>query len=201
MSWLFRRRPVGRFESKAPLAVSQVDSTTWETTAPLIFHSATGRIFDVPLGSTTDWASRPLVVAWLISNTTGAAGDVVHDHCYRVLCPAGEITYREADALLEEMLTALDREAAKAGRRRDRIPAPTRWLMWSAVRLASITTRPGGSQDAWRDLGRMCLIVPPGLLLSLPAIAVLPSMAVLWLSNRIAQRSADHRPSSTEETP
>lgn len=180
------RRRAGRFESTAPLAVSQVDATTWETTAPLIFHSVTGRIIDVPIGSTTDGASRPLVVAWLISNTTGLPADVVHDYCYRVLCPAGEISFREADALLEEMLTALDREAARTGRRKDRIPAPTRWLMWSAVRLASITTRPGGSRGALRDLGRMCLIVPPGLLLSLPAVAVLPSMAALWAANTLA---------------
>lgn len=179
-----RRRP-GRFGSGAPLAVSQVDAVTWETTAPLIFHSSTGRTVEVPIGSTTDWASRPRVVAWLISNMVGAPADVVHDDCWRHKVPAGELTYAEADALLEEMLAALDRAARESGKRRDRIPAPTRWLMWTAVRWASIIARPGGAEGMWRDLPRMVAITLPGLLLASPAVFVLPPMALMWIANHL----------------
>lgn len=185
-----QRRRVGRFGSPAPLAVSQLrdDPTTWETTAPLIFRSATGRIVTVPVGSRTDWASRPRLLASLIDKMLGsaAAAPVVHDYCYRVLCLTGEMTYQEADALLEEMLTALDREAT---RWRDRTPAPTRWLVWDAVRLASIATRRGGAWGARRDLPRLLAITPPGLLLVVPAgLVVLPFMGLFIAANYLATR-------------
>lgn len=185
MSKKATRRRVGYFESRAPLAVSQVpdDPSTWETTAPLIFHSVTGYVLDVKPGSRTDWASVWRLLSWLIGKMTGAAALVGHDDCWRQKVPAGELTYREADALLKEMLAALDREAI---RWRDRIPAPTRWLVWTAVRWASILTRRGGAKGAWRDLPAMLAITIPGLILASPAVFLLPSMGLLWAANRIS---------------
>lgn len=162
-----------RFESGAPLAVSQVDASTWETTAPLVFHGSIHTV-SVPVGSRTDWASVPNVLSWLIGRMTGAAAAVMHDHCYRVLCPAGEMTYREADQLLAEALGSLG------------IEAPRRWLMWDAVRIASITTRRGGRAGAWRDIPAILAITIPGLVLAAPALLLLPSLALLWLAERVA---------------
>lgn len=180
------------FDSEAPLAVSQVSAVAWKTIALLIFHGST-RTVEVPIGSLTDWASIPRLVAWLIAKMVGAAAAVVHDHCWRVLCRAGLMTYQEADRLLLEMLTALDREAARIGAYRDRIPAPTRWLMWAAVRWTSILTQPRGWVGAHRDLPRMLAITALGLPLVAPAALLLPSMGVLAVANRIsARRGIDH---------
>lgn len=186
-------RRVGYFESNAPLAVSQVpdDPSTWEYTAEMVFHSATGYILRIKAGSRTDWGSIPRLASWLIGKMTGAAACGGHDECWRNKVPAGELTYREADALLEEMLAALD---VQATRRQDRIPAPTRWLFWAAVRLASITTRPGGAQDAWRDMPRLVAITLPGLLLVAPAAPLLIPMALFWVVNRLAQHEWHERP-------
>lgn len=182
-----QRRRVGHFESRAPLAVSQVrdDPSAWETTAPMIFHSATGYTLIVEVGSRTDWASIGRLVSWLIPKMTGAAGALGHDDCWRRKVRAGELTYQQADALLEEMLAALDREAT---RWRDRIPAPTRWLVWTAVRWASILTRPRGSEGMWRDLPRMVAITVPGLALASPAVVLLPFAGLLLLANYLSYR-------------
>lgn len=183
------RKRAGYFESSGPLAVSQVpdDPGTWEFTAPMVFHSSTGYTLRVEPGSRTDWASNPRLAAWLISTMTGAAACGGHDDGWRRKIPSGELTYREADALFEEMLAALDRIAQESGMRRHRIPAPTRWLMWSAVRWASILTRRGGTEGAWRDLPRLVAITVPGLVLAAPAVLLLPSMALFWAANRVAQ--------------
>lgn len=179
---------MGYFESTGPLAVSQVpdDPGTWEYTAEMVFHSDTGYTLRIEPGSRTDWASNPRLSSWLIGKMVGAAACGGHDDCWRCKVPAGELTYREADALLEEMLAALDRIARESGKRRDRIPAPTRWLMWAAVRWASILTRRGGAQGAWRDLPRLVAITVLGLILASPAVLLLPSMALLAALNRIA---------------
>lgn len=184
---------MGRFESTGPLAVSQVpdDPGTWEFTAPMVFHSSTGYTLLVEPGSRTDWASNPRLASWLIGKMTGAAGCGGHDDCWRRKVPAGELSYRQADALLEEMLAALDGQAT---RRRDRIPAPTRWLIWAAVRWASILTRRGGAKGAWRDLPRLVAITVPGLILASPAVLLLPSMALLAALNRIAPTPKKENP-------
>jgi hypothetical protein len=170
MTQLTARR-VG-FESGAPLAVSQVDATTWETTAPLVFHGSADTV-DVPVGSKTDWASVPTALTWLISKMTGAPAAVAHDYCYRVLCPRGLISYRAADRVLYEALGAVG------------VAKPSRLLMWAAVRIASITTR-RGYEGALRDLPAILAITIPGLILAAPGLLVLPSMALLAAANYIA---------------
>jgi hypothetical protein len=168
------------FESIAPLAVSQVDAATWETTAPLVYHSNT-RTISIPIGSRTDWASVPGVLSWLIGRMTGAAAAVMHDYCYRVLCPAGDLSYREADQLLVEALGSLG------------ISVPRRWLMWDAVRITSILTRRGGRSEAWRDIPAMVAITIPGLILASPALLLLPPLALFaaveYLTTKVTART------------
>lgn len=164
------------FESDAPLAVSQLDHTTWETTAPLVFHPSVGPVIDVPIGATTDFASVPALFSWLIPKLTGVPAAVIHDHAWRTLCPGGQLTYRAADRALREALATLG------------VPAPTRWLTWSAVRWASILTRRGGQSGAWRDLPALVAVTIPGLILAAPAVLLLPSMAVLAALNYLASQ-------------
>jgi hypothetical protein len=167
-----------RFESTAPLAVSQVpdEPYTWETTAELIFHGST-RTVRVPIGSRTDWASVPGVLAWLIDPRIGAGAALMHDHCYRVLIPAGEMTYQEADQLLSEALWAL------------KVPDVSRLLVWDAVRIASIIGQPGGRIGMRRDLPMMVAITIPGAVMAAASVALLPPMGALKSMNWWAERS------------
>jgi hypothetical protein len=166
------------FESAAPLAVSQVldEPYSWATIAELVFHGST-RTVRVPVGSRTDWASVPGVLAWLIDPRIGAAAALMHDYCYRVLIPAGLMTYQEADQLLSEALWALG------------VPLPIRLLVWDAVRLASIATKPGGQIGMRRDLPRIAAITIPGVLLAAPTLALLPSIETLRAMNRTSERT------------
>lgn len=168
-----------RFESSAPLAVSQVldELFTWETTAVVVFHGST-RTIRVPIGSRTDWASVPGWAMWLIDPRQGSAAALVHDYCYRVLIPAGEMTYREADLILFEALGAV----------RPAVKLPTRLLMWDAVRLASVAVRPGGRIGLSEDLPRMLAVTAWGA--PLAAFAVPLAIPIKTLA-AINQRFGD----------
>lgn len=165
-----------RFESSAPLAVSQVVAKpyTWATIAELVFHGST-RTVRVPIGTETDWASVPGLLAWLINPRIGAAAALVHDYCWRVLVPAGLMTYQEADQILSEALWALG------------VPTASRLLVWDSVRLSSVITRPGGRIGLRRDLPAMVAITLPGVVLAGPAVALLPSMGTLRSADRTAR--------------
>jgi Protein of unknown function (DUF1353) len=167
-----------RFESTAPLAVSQVvdEPYSWATIAELVFHGST-RTVSVPIGSRTDWASVPGVLAWLIDPRIGAAAALMHDYCYRVLIPAGEMTYQEADQLLSEALWALN------------VPHVSRLLVWDAVRIASVASRPGGRIGMQRDLPMMAAIAVPGVMMAAASVVLLAPMGALKSLNWLAGRS------------
>jgi len=164
------------FESPAPLAVTQVvEPRSWATTDWVVFHGST-RIVRVPPGSRTDWASVPGWAAWLIDPRDAAAAALVHDYCYRVLVPAGEMTYREADRILLEAMAAL------------KVPPASALLTWDAVRLYSIVGEPGGRIGLWEDLASVLATTAWGALLAAPALCVMPSMKALQLANRLLSR-------------
>lgn len=155
------------FESSAPLAISQLDLTSWDTTGPLRYRDRQGNLWDVPVGSRTDLGSVPALVDWLISRTYGAPAYVLHDTFYRHWIPLGRATFRQADRILREALADLG------------VPAPRCWLTWAGVRIASITTRPRGWVGAWRDLPALVAVTVPGLLLAAPAVLLLIPLALL----------------------
>lgn len=169
MIQLARRR--SGFESGAPLAVSQVDLTTWETVARLAYTDRDGRTWNVPVGSRTDLGSSPSLLDWIVSRTYGAPAYVLHDTFYRHWIPLGEATYAQADRILREALADLG------------VALPTCWLAWAGVRWASILTRPGGWRGALRDLPGLLAVTVPGLILAAPAVLLLPSMALLAALN------------------
>lgn len=169
------------FESNGPLAVSQINHRVWETTAPLRFHTRDGPVIDVPIGTRTDFATVPAALMWLVGPLTGAPAAVLHDHAWS-LARHGTITYRAADRALRDAL-------ADVG-----TPPTTRWLMWAAVRWASITTRRGGLHGAWRDLPALIAITIPGLILAAPAVLLLPSMALLWAANTLTRTRRKETP-------
>lgn len=173
--------PKAGFESGAPLAVSQVTANVWETTAPLIFWSSDGTRHEVPVGTTTDFASIPTVVTWLVAKMTGAPAAVLHDHAWD-LANTRQISYRTADRLLREALAAVG------------VGAPSRYLMWSAVRWADLLTRRGGWRGWHKDAPAVIAVTIPGLVLASPAILLLPSMALLAALNHIATKLSKEIP-------
>lgn len=159
------------FESDAPLAISQVDPKNWRTTAPLIYHTADGQVISVPVGQMTDLDSTPLALQSLVPITTGAPAGVLHDHLWRVRAPAGEITYRAADAILKEALGTLGVLTLK------------RHLIWAAVRWGSLCTRRNGwrgwHHDAPAVLGITIIALPFVTVVGVCAAVVLALYALL----------------------
>jgi hypothetical protein len=85
--------------------------------------------FVVPAGFTTDFASVPQALTWLVpryGRYTKAA--ILHDFLWR-RCREGHFGWADADGILRRAMRELD------------VPFLRRWLMWGAVRLAGIVTR------------------------------------------------------------
>lgn len=165
------------FESSWPVAVSQTGPRPqdWGLTHELVFRARDGRVFRVPVGQRTDFASVPSILTWLVSVTTGIAAAILHDHFWRVLVPAGVLTYREADALLREALRTLP----AGSKRHPERPVPTVrcWLMWAAVRWGALT-RPGGRSGWWRDAPAVLGISLLALPFAVASLVLLPFIAV-----------------------
>ncbi|MGH3938816.1 MAG: DUF1353 domain-containing protein [Pseudonocardiaceae bacterium] len=164
---------VGRiigFESPCPLAISQVDSTEWELTAPLVYYG-TRQIFTVPIGARTDLASIPRWLRALIKFDE-AASAALHDWLWRCevprsadLPPTERVTYRDADGLLRQALLTQG------------VGLLRRWVIWDGVRLGALT-RPDGWRGWWRDFPAVLAIS-----LLMTPIALLPTPLGLALFN------------------
>lgn len=122
----------------------------------------------VKAGSTTDFASTPQPLQWLIPKTgryTKPA--VMHDFLWRT----GEIPKSHADDLF---LSAL-----KEG------PRPVsfckRWVMWGGVRWTSLVK--SGFRDGWRDIPKLLLVTmsPPGLIAVLGGLAMAVFLATFFV--------------------
>lgn len=136
------KRPVGKFESPYPTAISQISERGWELIAHIVWHGYTRDghplTVEAPVGERSDLASVP---GWLWSlfppygRYTAAA--IIHDRLWG-MAEAGEISYAEADWQLRQMLMVCGESSLRAG------------IMWAAVRWDSVIEKPGG-REGWRD--------------------------------------------------
>lgn len=118
--------------------------------------------FLVPAGQTTDFASVPKFMTWLLpryGKWTKAA--ILHDHLWRT----GKVSKKDADGIFRRALRELD------------VPLHKRWAMWSAVRLTSIFKYRGLPGTPLKD---MLLLMP--LWVALTAFVVVPAAVVLLFS-------------------
>jgi hypothetical protein len=102
------------------------DGTRWRLTEPLTYVGRDER-FVVDAGFSTDFASVPQVFTWLIpryGRYTKAA--ILHDYLWGE-CRQHRFHWADADGILRRVMRELG------------VPFLRRWLMWAAVRLASIT--------------------------------------------------------------
>ena len=143
------------FESPtAPIAMTMLTPARWALLARIRFYTGVGdEYLEVPPDFECDLASSPSPVrAVFPQHGVYLAAVWLHDYCYRVLIPAGEMTYRGADAMFLAAMASLG------------VPALRRYSMWSAVRLAGLfrgrAARAGWSGDALLVLPVALLMVP-----------------------------------------
>lgn len=151
----------GGFSPGAEVLVKEkAGSQNWIVEAPFAYGGKT-QVFEVQAGEETDFASVPRVLVWFLPRyglyTLPA---ILHDHLWRIEAPAGHITYRDADATLRRAM------------RERGVPFATRWIMWAAVRWASIFTRKGGRNRCLPDVPAMLIVTIPTLAVLLPAIVL-----------------------------
>ena len=122
------------------LSIRARTATTWELTLPLIWNGTKGDTFVVPTGFVTDFATVPRFLHWLVSPYgayTRAA--VLHDFLLVSLAewstgadtPAGRgarplAISQDCDGIFRRVMQDLG------------VAWSTRWLMWAAVRAASL---------------------------------------------------------------
>lgn len=166
-----RFKSSGGFESFHPVSVDQ-DPLGWLIAHMMCYHSRlTGKTHEIVKGTKSDLASIPGMILWLLRPwkviDPAIASAVMHDDCYRVRIPAGEMTYREAD---REFRDSLEMEG---------VDGFSRWSMWTAVRLAGLFRGPAGRAGWWGDAPRVIPMVLLLLVLASPSVFLLPPMLVI----------------------
>jgi uncharacterized membrane protein (DUF2068 family) len=171
------------------LSIRAVGPTTWSLLAPLIWTGTKGDTFVVPVGYTTDFASVPRFLHWLVlpyGPYTRAA--VLHDYLITDRInnpdPTLRVASRDVDGIFRRVMEELGVSWAK------------RWTMWAAVRAAALFNprRAPGRQflaDAPRVVGMAVLAIP----LILPgAVGVLISLGLVRIVNAILRAVAPQHP-------
>ena len=165
--------------------LSGADGSRWQLVEPLSY-AGQRETFVVPAGFTTDFASVPQALTWLVpryGRYTKAA--ILHDYLWG-LCRKGQFDWADADGLLRRAMCELD------------VPFLRRWLMWGAVRLAAIVTRQPSS--LWTQgvgaLAALLVVTIPGIAyVATPVLVVVVFTAVfavaesiVWAALKIAAR-------------
>jgi hypothetical protein len=182
-----RRSTIVGFDSSRPVAVNQISATEWELIHKLVYHDI-DKVITVPAGQTTDFASVPAVLRWFVNPLTGTAAAILHDYLWRVLAPAGDITWRDADRVLRQALGSLG------------VSGPRRWVMWAAVRWGSMISRRGGMRDWWKDAPKVVAVSVPGAVIASPTLLLLPSLLLFWLVEKVCGIRGQRAPRIVEET-
>lgn len=136
----------------------------WTLVESFGYQGKTDR-FEVPAGFTTDFASVPRVVVWLLpryGRWTQAA--VLHDFLWH-LAGRGDIDKFDADGIFNRALRELE------------VPFLRRWIMWSAVRW-------GAGPRSWFSRGMrpfvqmLAVTLPTLVVVAVPALVVLAALVV-----------------------
>ncbi len=134
-------RPPGFESPSAPIAMTMSTPTRWGLLDRIRFYTGDGEEYvEVPPGFECDLASSPSPL-WALFPPYGVylAAVWLHDYCYRVLIPAGKMTYRGADAMFLAAMTSLG------------VPVLRRRSMWAAVRLAGLFRGRAAREQWWGD--------------------------------------------------
>jgi hypothetical protein len=148
------------FGKDPEVLVKEKGAQNWIVEASVVYGGKE-QVFEVCPGEETDFASVPRVLVWFLPRYGAyTLPAILHDHLWRIEAPKGTITYRDADATLRRAM------------RERGVPFATRWIMWAAVRWASVFTKKGGRHHCWPDVPLMLLVTIPTLAVLLPAIVL-----------------------------
>jgi hypothetical protein len=149
------------FSSDSDVEVKEISDKEWAVLRPIEYQGKQDP-FVVPMGQCTDFASVPRVFAWFIpSYGRYTMPAILHDYLWRTGVPEGMLKWPDADAILRRAL----RECGVSFLRR--------WIMWSAVRLASVKKK--GGRNGWLAASW------PAILIAVPTLAIVLPPAVIIL--------------------
>lgn len=144
------------------VTVKQIDAKKWELREPLVYEGR-DESFSIHIGFTTDFASVPTVLVWLIPRYgvyTKAA--ILHDF---LCCDDAGVSRADADGVFRRALRELG------------VSVVRRWMMWAAVRLQSRLTG-----ATWRHVALWLVVTLPSLVvLALPALVVTVWLGLFWV--------------------
>ena len=161
------------------------DGSRWQLVEPLSY-AGRDETFLVASGFTTDFASVPQALTWLVpryGRYTKAA--ILHDFLWQ-RCREGTFGWADADGILRRAMRELD------------VPFLRRWLMWGAVRLAGIVTRSPSSLWTQGAAALLTLVVVTVLGVGYVAVPVAVVVAftlvfaaaesLVWVGLKLASR-------------
>jgi hypothetical protein len=135
----------------------------WNLVDDVVYRDAAGRIWTIPAGTWTDFASVPKFLQWFAPHEgLWTAAAILHDYFCEVAIAAGLISARDADRVFREVMAELG-----VGRFQ-------RWLMWVGVRLGALVS-PVRRAGWWRD-------APAVLGLSVAALPLIAPAALVVLA-------------------
>lgn len=157
------------FREPAEVVVRQEGDKDWEVMRSLAYVGKCDE-FTVPISMLTDFASVPRVFVWFLpryGRYTKAA--ILHDYLWREKARTGDVTWRDADATFRRAMRELD------------VAFLRRWMMWAAVRWASLFKK-GGSKDWWKDSWSVLLATVGALpIVVLPLVTITVSLVIFFL--------------------
>lgn len=156
------------FPDDTVVDVQQVDDKIWLLLKEIEYKGAKDS-FQIPIGQYTDFASVPRVFVWFLpryGRYTKAA--ILHDYLWQVEVPKG-MSRIDADGLFRQAMRQLE------------VPFLRRWIMWAAVRWASLFKH-AGRAEWWKEIPRLVLVTLVALIVVLPPILpILFSLLVFLL--------------------
>lgn len=165
------------------LTIQPHSATTWKLLEDLVYEGQDQR-FTIPAGYVTDFATIPKFMRWLINPYgpyTRAA--IVHDWLITEMARWTAENRAHGDPDWQPPATSRDTDGIfRRIMREEGTPMPTRWVMWAAVRTASLFNhRRAYGRQFLRDL-------PAVLAIGIPAIAVIGVQSLLILLTRLLLR-------------
>jgi hypothetical protein len=156
------------FPDNTVVDVQQIDDKIWQLLKEIEYKGMRDS-FQIPVGQYTDFASVPRVFVWFLpryGRYTKAA--ILHDYLWQVEVPKG-MSRIDADGLFRQAMRELE------------VPFLRRWIMWAAVRWASLFKRDGRA-DWWKEIPRLMLVTLVAIFVVLPPILpILFSLLVFLL--------------------
>jgi len=167
----------------------------WVTTMTLKVQA--DDLIDIKRGLETDLASVPNIFSWFIPRAGRfARAAVMHDHLWKLLddyakdTKAEEAKYnrRQAD---EQFRIALENAGVSLLRRR---------MMWAAVRLAAIATKPDRGEGWEKDIPALLLLGAIAVPILVPSAIVISASNLAFYGLELVTSPFDRSPSTTTPT-